>query len=107
MARAFHSGRPQRGRNFGAQLLEAHERLVGVADVEELVALDAIAAGEIDADERDLERPPVAWGAEQPPHRYATIRVPGEDAERFLARVRCKIRQHAPRRDPFIAAEHT
>jgi len=46
----------------GAEILEARDRPVGVADVEELVALDVVAAGQQDRDEGILERTAVARG---------------------------------------------
>jgi hypothetical protein len=46
-----HRGRTLR--ELGAQIVEASERPLGVADVEELVALEAITGGDDDADEAD------------------------------------------------------
>src|SRR5262245_42231682 len=86
-------GMPSRSwphRLFGTPLREARDRPVDIANVEELVALNAIAVGQIDANEGDLERTTVAHGTEQPSRRDATMAVPGEDVEWLLDHVRCQ-----------------
>src|SRR5437762_3916604 len=95
-------------RERGAQLLEASERLVGIADVEDLVVPDAIAVGHHDADEDVLERAAaVGHRPEIPYHLHTTVAAPGENPQRLAAHVGRESALRLQRRDPFVAGKHT
>ena len=75
-------------REARAQLLEASDRLVGIADVEDLVVPDAIAVGHHDANEDVLERAAaVGHRPEVPYHLHTTVAAPGENPQRLAAQV--------------------
>src|SRR5439155_4494916 len=91
----------------GAQLFEASERLVGVADVEELAALEAIAGGHDDSDEDIFERAAaVRHRPAEAGHIHASMAVPGEDLQRLRIHVGTQIGQHPHRLEPVVAGGH-
>src|SRR5262245_7145388 len=105
--------RGSRGRRRGsscglasrAELLEAREGALDVADLEDLLARHALPLAQRQGEQEVLEGTPVTERAEAPNHRDEALAVPGEDAEGVQLHVGRELGFDAQRLDPLLAAQ--